>query len=127
DRLMGAAELLSDAPLVFSHSVYQYLERRYGLNGRSVHWEPDEMPEDASWSALEALLEEHPAKGMIWEGEPLPETELRLQSLGVQSVLFLPCGNMPEPDDWLNTMRENAARLELFAGTLQGHLKARSP
>lgn len=31
-------------PLVFSHLVYQYFIRRYGLNGQAVHWEPEESP-----------------------------------------------------------------------------------
>jgi zinc transport system substrate-binding protein len=28
-------------PLMASHPVYQYLARRYSLNLRSVHWEPN--------------------------------------------------------------------------------------
>ena len=29
--------------VVFSHPVYQYFARRYGLNAGGVHWEPDEL------------------------------------------------------------------------------------
>ena len=52
-----------DQPVLFSHPVYQYFERRYGLNARSVHWEPDEPPTDAMWAELEELLESIPPNG----------------------------------------------------------------
>ena len=55
------------SPLVASHPVYDYLSQRYGLNMKSVHWEPDEFPSDAHWSELRAMLKKHPAKWMIWE------------------------------------------------------------
>ena len=32
---------LDGQPVLFSHPVYQYLERRYAIDGASVHWEPD--------------------------------------------------------------------------------------
>ncbi len=34
-----------ELPVLFSHPVYQYLAHRYGLSARSVHWEPDQMPQ----------------------------------------------------------------------------------
>lgn len=45
-RLKNVAERIGDHPILFSHPVYQYLVWGYGLNGRSVHWEPDEMPDE---------------------------------------------------------------------------------
>ena len=36
--------------LLVSHPVYDYFARRYGLNIKSVHWEPDEMPSAGQWS-----------------------------------------------------------------------------
>jgi zinc transport system substrate-binding protein len=107
EALSGA----NDASLVFSHPVYQYLERRYGLNGESVHWEPDEPPSEEQWNALTDLLSSHPAKWMIWEGEPDPATVTRLRALGLESVVFDPCGNTPEAGDYLEVMQENATRL----------------
>ncbi|MHC4079825.1 MAG: metal ABC transporter substrate-binding protein [Planctomycetota bacterium] len=103
----------TDRPLVVSHPVYQYLERRYGLNVVSVHWEPDEVPEEAMWVELEKILQDHPARFMIWEGEPIPESVDRLKTLGVESVVFSPCGNVPGSGDYLSTMRANVAGLEL--------------
>ena len=98
---------LQNAPVIFSHPVYQYFQRRYGLNGRSVHWEPDEMPTAEQWSELEELLKTHVAKLMIWEGRPIRETVIRLAETGIKSVVFDPCGNTPKDGDYLTVLREN--------------------
>lgn len=96
-----------DTPLVFSHPVYQYFERRYSLNGQSVHWEPDEMPTDEQWTELAELLKSHEAKWMIWEGEPEQGTVTRLREMGIESVVFDACGNMPDDGDYLTVMQVN--------------------
>lgn len=106
----------NNTPLVFSHPVYQYFERRYGLNGHSVHWEPDEMPADEQWTELAQLLKSHEAKWMIWEGEPGQETVTRLREMGIESVVFAPCGNLPEDGDYLTVMRENLNVLSKAVG-----------
>jgi len=102
-----------EQPLVASHPVYQYLTRRYGLNAKSVHWEPDELPNDNMWKELTEILASHPAKWMIWEGAPLPRTVQKLERLGVKSTVFDPCGNVPEAGDYLSVMRQNASNLTL--------------
>ena len=61
-RLSSAAKIIGDTPLVFSHPVYQYLIRRYELNGVEVHWEPDETPDGHAWDHLEEELESYPAR-----------------------------------------------------------------
>ncbi len=120
-RLEAVAEAFGDRPVVFSHPVYQYLERRYGLNGRSVHWEPDVEPSAREWGRFEALLEEHPARWMVWEGEPLAPVRARLEELGVTSVVFDPCGNVPESGDFVSAMGANVERLEAtWAGLRSG-------
>ena len=113
-ELEAVAALLGDRPLLFSHPVYQYLEKRYGLNGSSVHWEPEEMPADSQWNALRSVLRDHPATLMIWEGEPLPETRQRLTELGIESVVFAPAGNRPADGDWLDAMQAGAEALRGF-------------
>lgn len=99
-------------PLIGSHPVYDYFSRRYGLNMRSVHWEPDEVPSDAQWTELQGLLKEHPAKWMIWEGEPMQTSVEKLASSGIQSLVFDPCGNVPEEGDFLSVMQQNVRNLE---------------
>jgi zinc transport system substrate-binding protein len=127
-RLAAVARSLGGAPLLFSHPVYQYLERRYDLNGRSLHWEPGERPDDAAWHELETLLEDHRARIMVWEGEPLEETAQRLSALGLRSVVFSPGANAPPEGDWLALMRDNARRLgRLAAAPDAGGSEARSP
>jgi zinc transport system substrate-binding protein len=99
-------------PLVMSHPVYQYMERRYGLNARSVHWEPDQEPSPAMWDDLRALIREHPARWMIWEGEPAEQTVAALLEAGIDSTVFDPCGSMPEQGDYLEAMDRNVTNLE---------------
>jgi zinc transport system substrate-binding protein len=103
---------LRDMPLIFSHPVYPYFQRRFGLNGESLHWEPDELPSAEQWSQLRQLLRTHPARWMIWEAEPKSETVDRLRELGIASVVFAPCGHRPAEGDFLTTMRQNLDNLK---------------
>ena len=114
-RLSVAAEAIGDSFLLFSHPVYQYLIRRYGLNGLSVHWEPDQPPSELMWRELEELLATHPAQWMVWEAAPVDATVKRLETMGVGSLVYAPCAGVPEKGDFSSVMRENAAGLhEVF-------------
>lgn len=114
--LRGIAADLGDTPLLGSHPVYQYLARGYGLNIRSVHWEPDAMPDAAGWAKLAALRKTHPAKVMLWEAAPNETIVAKLKARGIRSVMFAPCANRPGSTDWLAMMRANVAALRLAAG-----------
>ena len=103
----------SSEPLVASHPVYDYLARRYGLNIESVHWEPNEMPNHEQWAELQNILKDHKAEWMIWEAEPIPESVAKLKSIGVGSLVFDPCSNVPENGDFLSVMRQNVENLKL--------------
>jgi zinc transport system substrate-binding protein len=110
--LEAAFEPFAGIPLLGSHPVYQYLARRYGLDLRSVHFEPDEVPRPDGWAALQALLVDRPSRLMLWEAPPLPEVSARLaREFGVRSVVFDPCGNRPEEGDFLSVMEANVARV----------------
>ena len=105
----------SEVPLIASHPVYQYFARRYGLNINAVMWEPDVFPDEQAWTHLEEIVKEHPAKWMIWEGDPLQQSVERLKEMGINSVIFDPCGNKPERGDFLSVMKENVENLrEVF-------------
>jgi zinc transport system substrate-binding protein len=116
DRLQKlAAE--KQGPLLASHPVYDYLARHAGWNLKSVHWEPDELPGDDGWAELNKLLENHPAKWMIWEGPPLDETAQRLAALGIQTIVFDTLAGRPKPTsaskaDFLALMSENLDQVE---------------
>lgn len=98
-------------PLVASHPVYDYFARRYGLNIRSLLWEPDKLPTSAQWSELEAMLKEHPAKWMLWESTPHPASVTRLEAMGVSSLVFDPSANVPQKGDFLGVMEHNVDNL----------------
>lgn len=110
-QLAHTAEAIGETPLLFSHPVYQYLARRYGLNAHSLHWEPDDVPDENAWRALEDLLAEHPARWMIWEDTPAEQTIRELEAMRVQSIVYSPCANAPEQGDFLGVMHRNAAAL----------------
>jgi len=96
----------SDAPFVASHPVYQYLARRYGLDLHAVDFDGD------AWHDLEHLLEDHPAKVMLWKLDPPADTASRLRDMGLEIVIFDPCANRPAAGDYLSVMEENMARLQ---------------
>ena len=112
-RLETWAAGLAGQPLLASHPVYQYLARRYDLNLRSLHFEPDEAPPAGTWRDLATLMQGHSADWMLWEGPPLDETSARLAGdFGVGSVVFAPTGNRPASGDYLDAMRVNVEALE---------------
>ncbi len=102
---------LNGEALLGSHPVYQYLQKRYQLNLKSVHWEPEEAPTKEQWEKLQQILKSHPAKWMLWEGKPSSATVKKLESLGIKSMVFNPCANEPEKGDFVTVMTENIKNL----------------
>ena len=98
---------LSGVPLLASHPVYQYLARRYGLAVESLIWEPDLIPDEGQWQRLQFSLKRRPSHWMLWEATPLPEVAARLETLGIQVVVFAPCGNKPRTGDFIDVMQAN--------------------
>ena len=99
-------------PLVVSHPVYEYFARGYGLNIKSVHWEPDDILTNKQIMEFKSILKEHPAKWMIWEGNVMKQSAEKLKSIGVGSLVFNPCGNTPHQGDFLSVMRQNVKNLK---------------
>jgi len=102
----------SDKPFIASHPVYQYLARRYKINLQSVMWEPGVVPDQNQWNALQQLLAAHNAKWMIWEDEPDEQSLARLQAVGINSLIFKPCANVPEEGDFISVMKNNIMELK---------------
>lgn len=111
-RLDAIATSLADESVVFSHPVYQYLEERYGIEGRSVHWEPDVAPDEEMQAELEGHLAEHRAQWMIWEDKPLMATREQLAEMGVGCLVLRPLANTPESGDFLSEMRSDLSAIE---------------
>ena len=102
---------LNGRPVLFSHPVYQYLQHHYGINGQSVHWEPEQEPTTSAWIALQQMSASHPASIMIWEDEPLTTTAKRLSDAGIRTVVFQTMAIRPDEGDYLSVMRANAERI----------------
>jgi len=99
-------------PIVASHPVYQYFARAYGLNLKSLLWEP-EMKIDAKAQAdIKTLLVVHPAKVLIWEGKPTTENSDYIRNLGLKNIVIKPCMNLPEHGDFITQMQENLKRFK---------------
>ena len=102
------AESIAGRQVIYSHPVYQYFERRYELPGHSLHWEPHEMPAEAQWQALAAIVSGNAV--FVWEAEPAPAISERLQQLGVEQVVLDPGANVGDVD-WLAVQQNNIGQL----------------
>jgi len=111
-RFRQVAARFENRPLLASHPVYQYLARRYSLQLRSLHWEPDETPDARQWQRLDELLKMQPARHMLWEGAPTAETRRELAKRDIAIIVFETAANRPAEGDFLDAMRRNAERLE---------------
>jgi zinc transport system substrate-binding protein len=110
-RMLAAARKLGNAPVIFSHPVYQYLQRRYRLNGESLHWEPNEEVSAEQWQTLVTLLDRHPARWMVWEDTPLAATSKRLMEMGIGVIVFSPAANATQTD-FMSIMQKNVRAFE---------------
>ena len=119
NQLRQLGTRLDGRPVVFSHPVYQYFRSAYGINGRALHWEPDVPPDTAAWRDLDALLVDHPARLLVWEGEPDPATVAALEAKGMTSVVFKPAANRDREGDFLAVMAANIDRLDAAIDTLE--------
>ena len=106
---LAATAPLQGRPVLYSHPVYQYFERRYQLPGKSLHWEPDVPLTEAQLSmAREQLL---PGTLLVWEGEPHSDSRAALSATGVTQVVIDPGANIGT-QSWIALQRANIARLE---------------
>ena len=102
----------SNQPWLASHPVYQYFARRYELSLKSLHWEPGQELEATDWVQLDEIISAHPAKYMLWEGEPATSVKEGLRSRGITPILFETVSTRPETGDYLKSMWGNFARLK---------------
>jgi len=76
------------------------------------------------WRELEELLASHPARWMIWEDQPLEESVSRLEALGIASLVYRPCANVPQEGDLLTVLGQDLRSIE---ETLIASEKSASP
>lgn len=111
-RMETIAKELGHQRLIASHPVYQYLEAGYGLEIINEHWESNEMPTTSQWKDLQKLINEHQARVMIWEDDPIEEIKSKLDEMNVKIAVFSPCANNPKAGDFMDLMNENLNQLE---------------
>jgi len=100
-----------DRPVIFSRPVYQYLARRFRMNGETLDWNGSTSPSDQDLAELEELLEGHPAAWMIWPEAPPEATVSLLRERGIECVVVPIAGAPPVDGDLLTAMDETAAAL----------------
>ncbi|RMF98451.1 MAG: zinc ABC transporter substrate-binding protein [Gammaproteobacteria bacterium] len=115
---------LAAEPLLFSRPIYQYLARRYRLQGRALNWRPDVYPGEAGFDELRALRAEFPARLMVWEDYLLQVTVDRLEAEGVRSLVYRPAANRPPDGDFLAVMRDNLGNVARFAAEFSAEARA---
>jgi zinc transport system substrate-binding protein len=112
-RMSALSRRLVQHPVVASHPVYHYLARRYGLNLKSVLWEANVIPDAKAMQDLGDVLAKHRAHWMIWESTPDAESVIKIASAyGIKSVIFDPCGNVPDSGDFMTVMKANVEAME---------------
>ncbi len=116
-RLRAVANTWRDQPMLASHPVYQYLAEAYRLRIESMHFEPGEALTPKDLRTLDALLERHPAKLMLWEAQPLPTTEQQLRKRGITIIVVDPAAQPPSDGDFLTVMTGSVERLTCATGT----------
>jgi len=109
--MQSAASLYENQALLGSHPVYQYLSHGYNLMIKSFHFEPGSPISDHDIDHIKAVVQKNGAQTMLWEDRPLEESVAQLRELGVNSIVFNPCGNVPEVGDWLSVMKSNITEL----------------
>ncbi|MGA1044580.1 MAG: hypothetical protein ACO3ZY_05185, partial [Phycisphaerales bacterium] len=77
----------------------------------SVHWEPEDEPDDAAFAELASLQSKQGATLMLWEDEPTPATRAKLEAMGLRVVVFEPAGTSDGERDFIESMHENLVRL----------------
>lgn len=103
-------ERVSSGPeplLAYSHPVYQYFQKAYGLEGPSMHWEPDEPLDHEMLHEIGHLKKEEGIQYLIWEQAPLPESIGKLEKEGISSLVIQVMGGSPETGDFLSGFRQN--------------------
>jgi zinc transport system substrate-binding protein len=111
-KLKDVAGKLPSVPILASHPVYQYLERRYALDVRTIYWEADRYPAPVAWEVLAGLAGKVQPALMLWETAPLPATQQQLEKHGIRSVVFETAANRSDQGDYLSVMQENISRLQ---------------
>lgn len=105
---------LAGKNIVYSHPVYQYFERRYQLPGYSLHWEPNQMPNQEQWELLETLSANKDSV-LIWEDFPNQEIIEKIKQMELEFIVVRPMANKSSDltlkTNWLEEQKRNYQRM----------------
>lgn len=108
-ELSAAFQQSYDAVIIFSHPVYQYLARKYGVQASTMHWEPDQPLSAEDLQQLAGIPGGF--RLVIWESAPYETNINALNKAGYQSIVFNPAANPTGGTDYLEIMAMNAVEL----------------
>jgi zinc transport system substrate-binding protein len=101
-----------DRPVVFSHPIYQYFQRRFAVNSRTLDLMPNTVPDSSELKRHHDLRAKHAYDAVIWNENPGDGQVKELLRIGVKSYVFSPCANVPFEMDYLKAMETNLRNLE---------------
>lgn len=103
---------------VYSHPVYAYFQKAYGLTGPSLHWEPETPLTPDMLHEIDHLKKERGINVIVWERPPLEASVDQLAQKGIRSVVVQPVVNTPERGDFITHIQGNLKALQaLFTGS----------
>ena len=97
---------------VYSHPVYTYFQKAYGLTGPSLDWEPNPPLTHDMLHEVDHLKRAEGINAIVWERPPLEASIDQLAEKGIQSVVIQPLENTPDTGDFITHMRENLKALQ---------------
>lgn len=106
----------SGAHVAYSHPVYAYFQQAYGLQGPSLHWEPDAPLDPESLHELSHLKEDRQIRYLIWERTPLEGSAQQLEEQEITSLVVEVMAGAPETGDFLDGLRRNLEALRQIGG-----------
>lgn len=108
----------SGAPVITSHPRYQYFGAAYGLEIVALEWDAHDVPDEAQWAQLDALVAQTGAQLFIWEALPNQDARDRMAALGLTDVVFAPLANRPATGRFSALMSDTLNALEAAANRL---------
>lgn len=122
-RLVRATDAYDGWAIYASHPAYNYPARAYGWEIVNLDLDPEEMPDEETIAGIRSMLEDRPARFLLWEGEPTEQIAGRIRSeLGLESLVVSPCEVVSAEDraageDFLVVLGRNAEALEKALST----------
>jgi zinc transport system substrate-binding protein len=111
--LEGLTGEIQGQHLLASHSAYNYLVERYDWNVTNLNLDPEAMPAGEMIAEIRNLLQDEPARIILWESRPAAGIAERLaEELNLKNVVFSPCESLTDEQinsgqDYLTVMRGN--------------------